>query len=135
MPRKKKEVNCVDAMLDEMLSECQTPEDILFESGLLKQLTKRLVERALSGELDHHLSQDSDESGRNNSRNGHSKKTIQSEHGEIDLSSPRDRNSSVEPVLVPKHQRRIAGLDEKILALYARGLSTRDISAQLEDLI
>ena len=60
MPRKKKESNRVDAILDEMLSECQTPEDILGESGLLKQLTKRLVERALSGELDPHLSQDID---------------------------------------------------------------------------
>ena len=69
-----------------------------------------------------------------NSRNGSSKKTVQSEDGELDLSIPRDRRGSFEPILVPKHQRRIAGLDEKILALYARGNSTRDISAQLEEL-
>ena len=69
-----------------------------------------------------------------NSRNGHSKKTIQSEQGPLELQIPRDRDGSFEPVLVPKHQRRIAGLDEKILSLYARGMSTRDISAQLEDL-
>lgn len=135
MARKKKEPNRVDNLLDELLAEHQTPEEILGESGLLKQISKRLVERALAGELTHHLqSSNEDENPRNNSRNGSSKKTIQSEHGELELSIPRDRNSSFEPVLVPKHQRRLAGFDEKILALYARGMSTRDISAQLEEL-
>ena len=69
-----------------------------------------------------------------NSRNGSSKKTVQSEDGALELSIPRDRSGSFTPVLIPKHQRRIAGLDEKILALYARGNSTRDISVQLEEL-
>jgi transposase-like protein len=133
MPRKKKETNRVDDILDELLEEHQTPEAILGESGLLKQLSKRLIERALAGELNHHLLNQGEEEQRN-SRNGHSKKNVQSEHGEMELSIPRDRNSSFEPVLVPKHQRRIAGLDEKILSLYARGMSIRDISAQLEEL-
>ena len=133
MPRKKKESNRVDSLLDELLEEHQTPEAILGESGLLKQLSKRLIERALAGELNHHLLNQGDEEPRN-SRNGHSKKTVQSEHGEMELSIPRDRSSSFEPILVPKHQRRIAGLDEKILSLYARGMSIRDISAQLEEL-
>ena len=133
MARKKKEPNRVDELLDELLADHQTPEEILGESGLLKQLTKRLVERALSGELTHHLANDADDNAQN-SRNGHSKKTVQSEHGELELAIPRDRESRFDPVLVPKHQRRIAGLDEKILALYARGMSTRDISAQLEEL-
>ena len=132
MPRKKQEPNRVDDLIDKLLEDCQTPADILGESGLLKQLTQRLVERALDGELNHHLQNES--SDVRNSRNGHSKKTVQSEHGELELSIPRDRNSRFEPVLVPKHQRRIAGLDEKILALYARGMSTRDISAQLQEL-
>lgn len=143
MARKKKETNRVDEMLDELLADCQTPEDILGESGLLKQLSKRLIERALTGELNHHLKAEQEiefdeptpeNSPRGNSRNGYSKKTIQSDHGEMDLAIPRDRNGEFEPVLVPKHQRRLAGLDEKILVLYARGLSTRDISAQLEEL-
>jgi putative transposase len=133
MARRKKEPNRVDDLLDELLADHQTPEEILGESGLLKQLTKRLIERALSGELNHHLATDADDNSQN-SRNGHSKKTVQSEHGELELSIPRDRASRFEPVLVPKHQRRICGLDEKILALYARGMSTRDISAQLEEL-
>lgn len=135
MPRQKKEPNRVDQLLDELLEDCQSPEDILGESGLMNQLKKRLVERALAGELNAHLNRESsDETASSNSRNGSSKKTVQSQDGELELSIPRDRNSSFEPILVPKHQRRIAGLDDKILALYARGNSTRDISAQLEEL-
>ena len=133
MTRKKQDPNRVDALLDELLEEHQSPEEILGESGLLKQLSKRLIERALAGELKAHLKEQA-EAGQNNSRNGHSNKTVQSNHGEMELSIPRDRQGSFEPVLVPKHQRRIAELDEKILALYARGMSTRDISAQLEEL-
>jgi transposase-like protein len=142
MARKKKETNHVDEMLDQLLADCQTPEDILGESGLLQQLSKRLIERALVGELNHHLKSETCELDepeperpvRSNRRNGYSKKTIQSDHGEMNLAIPRDRNGEFEPVLVPKHQRRLAGLDEKILVLYARGLSTRDISAQLAEL-
>lgn len=133
MARKKQEPNRVDALLDELLEEHQTPEEILGESGLLKQLTKRLIERALAGELSHHLNNQGEDEKRN-SRNGYSKKTVQSEQGEMELSIPRDRQGKFEPVLVPKHERRISGLDEKILALYARGMSIRDISAQLEEL-
>ena len=135
MARQKKEPNRVDDLLDELLEDCHSPEDILGEAGLMKQIKKRLVERALAGELNHHLKINAaDEASAPNSRNGSSKKTVQSEDGELDLSIPRDRSGSFEPILVPKHQRRIAGLDEKILALYARGNSTRDISAQLEEL-
>jgi putative transposase len=143
MARKKKETNRVDEMLDELLADCQTPEDILGETGLLKQLSKRLIERALAGELNHHLKVDKEDERddldseslpRSNSRNGYSKKTVHSDHGEMDLAIPRDRKGEFEPILVPKHQRRLAGLDEKVLLLYARGLSTRDISAQLEEL-
>ena len=125
MGRKKQEPNRVDTLLDELLEDYQTPEEILGESGLLKQLTKRLIERALAGELSHHLKQEL-EGEKQNSRNGYSKKTVQSQQGEMEISIPRDRQGSFEPVLVPKHERRIAGLDEKIIALYARGMSTRD---------
>ncbi|MEL6456531.1 MAG: IS256 family transposase [Cyanobacteria bacterium J06623_5] len=135
MARKKKDPHRVDDLLDELLEDCQSPEDILGEGGLMNQLKKRLVERALAGELKGHLKREAaDEAAAPNSRNGSSKKTVQSEAGELELSIPRDRNGSFEPVLVPKHQRRIVGLDEKILALYARGNSVRDISAQLEEL-
>ncbi|KPQ31321.1 MAG: putative transposase [Phormidesmis priestleyi Ana] len=135
MSRTKKAPNRVDDLLDELLEECHSPEDILGESGLMSQIKKRLVERALAGELNHHLKSEASEAViAPNSRNGSSPKTVQSTDGKLELSIPRDRNGSFEPILVPKHQRRIAGLDEKILALYARGNSTRDISAQLEEL-
>ena len=131
----------VDQLLDELIQDTSSPEDILGEQGLLKQLTKRLVEKSLQAELTHHLQQQSpqdDSSGdsgrRRNSRNGFSPKTVQSELGVLDITVPRDRLSEFEPILVPKHQRRLSGLDEKIIALYARGLSTRDIQAQLEEL-
>ena len=121
MVRKKKEPNRIDAMLDDLLADCEGPEDILGESGLLKQLSQRLVERALAGELSHHLANDEqpseNASRRRNSRNGYSKKTVQSTQGDLDLSIPRDRNGDFEPIRVPKHQRRLAGIDEKILAL------------------
>ena len=95
------------------MADCQGPEDILGESGLLKQLSVRLVERALAGELSHNLGQDETgseaDSERRNSRNGYSKKTVQSTQGDLDLSIPRDRNGDFEPILVPKHQRRLAG--------------------------
>ena len=135
MARKKKEPNRVDDLLDELLEDCVTPEDILGKSGLMGQIKKRMVERALAGELNAHLTRESaDERTPANSRNGSSKKTVTSTDGDLELSIPRDRQGRFEPILVPKHQRRIVGLDEKILALYARGNSTRDISAQLEEL-
>ena len=99
MARKKKEPNRVDDLLDELLEDCHSPEDILGEGGLMKQLKKRLVERALAGELNGHLKREAtDEDIAPNSRNGSSKKTVQSEDGELELSIPRDRNGSFEPV-------------------------------------
>lgn len=130
----------IDHLIDDLLGDHPTPDQILGEEGLIKTLTQRVIERALAGELTDYLhrqaaSPESPEINRaRNSRNGYSKKTIQTEQGEMELEIPRDRQGEFEPILVPKHQRRLAGLDEKILALYARGLSTRDISAQLEEL-
>jgi len=144
MARQKKEANRVDELLDELIGENPQPEDILGESGLLKQLSKRLVERALAGELNHHLKQEAVEEaereksnssgGSRNSRNGYSQKTVQSEQGKMELSIPRDRAGSFAPILVPKGQRRLAGLDEKVISLYARGMSVADIQAQLMEL-
>jgi putative transposase len=127
MARRQKEVSRLDQMLDELIGENPQPEDILGETGLLKQLTQRLVERALTGELTHHLKTEGEceatavgDEPRRNSRNGHSKKTVQSAHGAMELAIPRDRAGEFEPILVAKHQRRLAGLDEKIIALYAK---------------
>ena len=95
MARKKKEPNRVDDLLDELLEECVTPEDILGKSGLLGQIKKRLVERALAGELNAHLNNENgEESAPANSRNGSSKKTVTSTDGDLELSIPRDRQGS-----------------------------------------
>jgi len=124
-------------MLDELLKGCKTQEDIFGENGVFKQLVKALTERALQGELSTHLGYEKHEiKGKNsgNSRNGSSPKTVKGENGEIELSIPRDRNGTFEPQLVPKGQTRFDGFDSKILSMYARGLSTRDIQAQLQEL-
>jgi transposase-like protein len=126
-----------DVLLDELLKDCHTPQDILGEQGLVKALTKRLVERALRAELTSHLgyeAHDPDGRGSGNSRNGTTGKTVQTEHGELPLEIPRDRNGSFTPTLVKKRQRRLEGFDDKVLALYVRGLTTRDIQGHLEEL-
>jgi len=124
-------------LIDELLKECDNPEDILGKDGLLKQLTKIIVERALEGELTDHLgypphSQAGNNTG--NSRNGKGRKVLKGDLGEIPVDIPRDRNGTYEPQLIKKRQTRFDGFDDKIIALYARGLTTRDIQAQLEDI-
>jgi putative transposase len=124
-------------LLDELLGESKTAQDLLGSNGLLKTLSKALLERMLEGEMNHHLGYEKYESiGRNsgNSRNGRSKKTLKSELGEIDLAIPRDREAEFEPLVIGKHETRFAEFDEKLISLYARGMSHRDIAAQLQDL-
>lgn len=126
-----------DALIDELLQECENPKDILGKNGLLKQLTKRLVERTLDAELTDHLGYEPHSvqgRGTGNNRNGKGHKTVQSDTGALEIEVPRDRNGTFEPQLVRKRQRRLEGFDDKVLALYARGLSTRDIQGQLEEL-
>jgi len=126
-----------DKLLDEVLKGCKTQEDLFGEKGVVKQFVKRLAEKALQGELTHHLGYEKhDIAGYNsgNSRNGKSIKTIKGEFGETELQVPRDRNGTFEPRFIAKGQSRFTGFDDKILAMYARGLSTRDIQAQLQEL-
>jgi putative transposase len=126
-----------EEVLDKLVENYQRPEDILGENGLLKQLTKGLVERMLAGELTAHLGyKKHDPAGHHsgNSRNGSSKKKVKADFGEIELEVPRDRQATFEPKIVPKGERRLPGFDDKILSLYARGMTTRDIQAHLEEL-
>jgi len=126
-----------DALIDELLQDCKDPKDILGNNGLLKQLTKRLVERSLEAELTEHLGYEPNSPqgrGTGNNRNGKSQKTVQADSGSLNIEVPRDRNGSFEPQLVKKRQRRLPGFDEKVIALYARGMSTRDIQGQLQEL-
>ena len=124
-------------LIDRLLVDYEKPEDILGENGLLKQLTKALVERALSAELTTHLGYEKHAvEGRRsgNSRNGASSKRLKGEFGTVEIAVPRDRAGSFEPQLVPKGTTRFAGFDEKILSLYARGMTTREIQGHLEEM-
>ena len=126
-----------DDLVDELLAGAKTEEEIVGPGGLLSQLTKRLVERALEVELTDHLGYEPHQEppgGTGNTRNGRSAKTLVTEHGPVRVDAPRDRDGSFEPKLVRKRQRRFEGFDEKILALYSRGMSTRDIEAHLREL-
>lgn len=126
----------LEAALDELLAG-KTTEEIVGPGGLLKQLTKGLLERAMNAELTHHLGYGKHEPegrGSGNSRNGKSQKRVQGDFGEIEIAVPRDRNGSFEPQILPKHERRFTGFDDKIISMYARGMSTRDIQAHLEEI-
>lgn len=127
------------ALIDKLLEGYQKPEDLMGENGLLKQLTKALVERALNAELTHHLGyakNDPDGLGRDsgNARNGTSRKKLKGDFGQIDIEIPRDREGEFEPQIVEKHQRRFDGFDDKILSMYARGMSTREIQGHLKEI-
>jgi putative transposase len=124
-------------LIDKLLVGYKGPEDLTGESGLLKQLTKALVERALAAELTTHLGYEKHAAeGRHsgNSRNGASSKRLKGEFGTVEIAVPRDRAGSFEPQLVPKGTTRFAGFDDKILSLYARGMTTREIQGHLEEM-
>ena len=126
-----------DEVIDQLLAGARTEEEIAGPGGLLAQLTKRLVERAMEVELTDHLGYEphaEPPGGAGNTRNGSSPKTLVTEHGQVGIDAPRDRDGSFEPKIVSKRQRRFEGFDDKILALYCRGLSTRDIEAHLEEI-
>src|SRR4051794_37318308 len=134
MARQKAEKRFSDEQLDEWLKGKRTPEDV---NALLKQLTKAVVERAMQGEMNTHLGYTKhDPAGANsgNSRNGVTRKTLKGDFGEGDIETPRDRKGEFEPQMVRKHQTRWTGFDDKILSMYARGMSTRDIQGHLEEM-
>jgi putative transposase len=124
-------------LIDQLLKDYQSPEDVLGENGLLKQFTKAVLERAMQAELTHHLGYEKHSlKGKNsgNSRNGTSKKTLKGDFGSLPIEVPRDRNATFEPQIVPKGETRFAGFDDKILSLYARGMTTRQIQQHLEEI-
>src|ERR1700738_2489305 len=124
-------------LLDQLLANYEKPEDLTGADGLFKRLKKALIERALGAELSEHLGYEKgDPAGRGsgNSRNGTSAKTVLTDDGEIDIAVPRDRAGSFEPLLIAKGQTRFDGFDEKILSLYARGMTVREIQGHLAEL-
>jgi putative transposase len=124
-------------LIDSLLADYKKPEDLIGEHGLLKQLTKALVERALQAEMTEHLGHGKNEPVENatgNTRNGTSQKTLQGDFGKLPIDIPRDRHGNFEPQLIPKHQTRWTGFDDKILSLYARGMTVREIQSHLEEM-
>jgi len=131
------ETTIAPELLDQLLANYSKPEDLLGEDGLFKQLKKALIERALGAELTEHLGYEKgDPAGRGtgNNRNGFSTKTVLTDDGEVEISVPRDRAGTFEPQLIPKGQTRFDGFDEKILSLYARGMTVREIQGHLTEL-
>jgi putative transposase len=124
-------------LIDQLLAEYKNPEDLLGQNGILKKLTAALVERAMDAELTDHLGYaKNDPAGRGsgNSRNGKTTKTLKTDKGDLPVQVPRDRNGSFEPVLVPKNKTHFDGFDDKILSMYARGMTERDIQSHLAEL-
>ena len=134
MRKPKQEKPISDDLIDQMLRNGRTAEDV---NALLKQLTKAVLERALQGEMTEHLGYPKhdpvgDNSG--NSRNGVTRKALKGDFGEVELETPRDRNGEFEPQIIKKHQTRFTGFDDKILSMYARGMTTREIQGHLEEM-
>ena len=126
----------LNKLLDELLKD-KTPEEIAGKNGLMRELQKALIERAMEAEMTQHLGyekHDTDGYNTGNSRNGKGKKRLKSDFGEVDIKVPRDRNGTFDPQFIKKRQRRFTGFDEKIIAMYARGMTTRDIQATIEEI-
>lgn len=128
--------NKFDGLIDELVKSGKTLDELMSEGGELRQLYKRLAERTLEAEMSAHLGYEPHAAsgrGSGNSRNGKSRKTLVGDHGSVEIAVPRDRTGSFEPRFVRKHQRRAEGFDERIIGLYARGMSTREIQSFLEE--
>jgi putative transposase len=126
-----------DELIDELLGGARTAQEIAGPDGLLGQLTRRLLERALEAEMTEHVGYEhghAPRGGSGNSRNGRPAKTVLTDQGAVRVRSPRDRNGSFEPKIVGKRQTRWVGFDEKVIALYARGMTVRDIQAHLSEI-
>jgi len=131
MARKKKEKDILDQILDTIDFKGLTQDEIAGQDGLIKQLTGKILQRALEAEMTEHLgyeknSSEGDNSG--NSRNGHTEKTVLMENQETTIEVPRDRNSTFEPIIIPKHQKRLALFNDQIISMYSFGMSDRDIN-------
>ena len=127
-----------EELIDELLTDCGDPESFLSADGPMQLLQKRFYEKALEAEMDMHLGYTkharSGEKAVNNSRNGFGSKTLHTDSGSLEIATPRDRNGSFTPEIVPKRQKNVGSFKDKIIALYSRGMSVRDIQSNLEEM-
>ncbi len=131
--RDKPESRISDELIDELLAGQKHGVHLLGNDGLIGALKKRLAERMLETEMDVHLDE-AEQQDAGNHRNGRSSKTVTLDDDRVVLDIPRDRHGQFDPALIPKYARRFPGFDDKIIALYARGMSTRDIRAHIQEL-
>jgi len=132
-----KEKDQIEKLLDEIDFKKLSPEDITGPNGLLKQLTKRMLEKAMNAEIEDHLGYEKferTEASKSNTRNGTSRKTVKTNNGAVPIDIPRDRNGEYNPKIIPKHRRRFKGFDDKIISLYSHGMTNRDIQKHLYDI-
>ncbi len=137
MARKRKEPAIPVELLDHLLKDYEKPEDLLGKDGIFDQLKKAVMERALGAELTGHLGYEAGDSsgdGSGNSRNGFGKKRVITDSSQVEIEVPRDRAGSFEPQLIRKRQTRLPGFDEKVISMYARGMTVREIRGHLEEL-
>ena len=127
-----RENGIADEVVDQLLAG-RDPATVFESGGLVDELKKRLAERMLNGEMDHHLGGEAEEQAGNH-RNGYSSKTVLTDSGRLELAIPRDRQGRFDPVLIGKYRRRFPGFDDKIIALYARGMTTREIAEHIGEL-
>ncbi|WP_367363703.1 transposase [Candidatus Tisiphia endosymbiont of Nedyus quadrimaculatus] len=131
----KKTNESIKQAVDLLIDNDTDVSTILKEGGLLKELTKRLIEKALQSEMNNHLGYDKySRADNDNARNGITSKKLISEHGAVEIEVPRDRHNTFEPAILPKRQKRFDGFDDKVLSLYAKGMSISDIKIQLQEL-
>ena len=124
-------------ILDELIGNAKSQDDLFGKDGVIKDLSKQLMERMLQGELTHHLGYEKHAvAGHHtgNSRNGKGKKTVKTGNGEIDIAVPRDRKGEFQPILIEKRQSRLKELDDQVLSLYSRGMTVRDIQEHISEL-
>lgn len=124
-----KDEGIADEVVDQLLAG-RDPSTVFESGGLIDELKKRLAERMLNAEMDHHLGSGTEQEAGNH-RNGYGSKTVITDTGKLELSIPRDRHGRFDPVLIGKYRRRFAGFDDKIIGLYARGMTTREIAEHI----
>ncbi len=127
--KKVKKPDAIDKVVDYFLENIDNPQDLFKSNNIFQEFTKKLNERMLNAEIKDHLETDEN----HNKRNGNTQKTIITKNGSIVIDVPRDRNSTFEPIIIPKRQRKFDNFDQKVISLYAKGMTISDIKAQLQE--
>jgi transposase-like protein len=130
--KEKKEKDIIDQLLDNIEFHGLTQDEVVGRGGLIKQLTGKILQRALEAEMTEHLGYEKNSNAGDNSRNGHTEKTVLLENQSTAVEVPRDRNGTFEPIIVSKHEKRLPIFNDQIISMYSFGMTDRDIKSHLE---